>query len=144
MNTLRSQPTPDGTQLSEPEILSQVLGTRSRYVRGLGHGAKLMTPARATSSRSIVIGDSVVRRTDIAEREVQQLRVVIHDIREELDRQKEEQERKMMEELDRKREEQERKMEEMRVEHERWITEMFHALTACLPTDARPPPPSSL
>ncbi|XP_058106613.1 uncharacterized protein LOC131249886 [Magnolia sinica] len=56
MDTLRNQPTPDGTQRSEPEILSEVLGTRSGYVRGLGHGAKLMAPARAASTRSIVVG----------------------------------------------------------------------------------------
>ena len=106
MNTLRSQPTSDGTQQSEPEILSQVLGTRSGYVRGFGHGAKLMAPARVASSRSIVVGDSAVRRADTAEREVQQLRVVVDDIRgqlekqrEEQEKQKEEQERKMMEEL---------------------------------------------
>ncbi|XP_058080625.1 uncharacterized protein LOC131228776 [Magnolia sinica] len=104
MNTLRSQPTPDGTQRSEPEILSQVLGTRSGYVRGFGHGAKLMAPARAASSRSIVVGDSAVRRADTAEREVQQLRVIVDDIKDQLDRQREEQARQ--------REEQERRMEE--------------------------------
>ncbi|XP_058109002.1 uncharacterized protein LOC131252143 [Magnolia sinica] len=81
MNTLRSQPTPDGTQWSEPEILSQVHGTRSGYVRGFGHGAKLMAPARAASSRSIVVGDSAVRRANTAEREVQQLRVIVDDIK---------------------------------------------------------------
>ncbi|XP_058110963.1 uncharacterized protein LOC131253847 [Magnolia sinica] len=70
MDTLRSQPTPDGTQRSEPEILSEVLGTRSGYVRGLGHGSKLMAPAKAASIRSIVVGDSTVRRADIADREV--------------------------------------------------------------------------
>ena len=53
MDTIRSQPTPDGSQRSEPEILSEVLGTRSGYVRGLGHGAKLMAQARAGSSRSV-------------------------------------------------------------------------------------------
>ncbi|XP_058100557.1 uncharacterized protein LOC131245248 [Magnolia sinica] len=81
MNTLRSQPTPDGTQRSEPEILRQVLGIRSGYVRGFGHGAKLMASARASSSRSIVVGDSAVHRVDNAEREVQQLRVVVDDIK---------------------------------------------------------------
>ncbi|XP_058080347.1 uncharacterized protein LOC131228597 [Magnolia sinica] len=90
MDTLRNQPTPDGTQWSEPEILSQVLNTRSRYVHGFGHGAKLMAPARAASSRSIVIGDSAVRRADILEREVQQLRVIVDDIKDQLDRQREE------------------------------------------------------
>ncbi|XP_058113274.1 uncharacterized protein LOC131256344 [Magnolia sinica] len=69
MDTLRSQPTPDGTQRSEPEILSQVLGIHSGYVRGFGHGAKLMALARAASSRSIVVGDSVVRRAVTAKRE---------------------------------------------------------------------------
>ncbi|XP_058111147.1 uncharacterized protein LOC131254161 [Magnolia sinica] len=91
MNTLRSQPTPDGTQRSEPEILSQVLGTRSGYVRGFGHGAKLMAPARAASSRSIVVGDNAVCRADTAERKVQQLRVVVDDIKDQLDRQRDEQ-----------------------------------------------------
>ncbi|XP_058092668.1 uncharacterized protein LOC131239127 [Magnolia sinica] len=110
MNTLRSQPTPDGTQRSEPEILSQVLGIRSGYVRGFGHGAKLMAPARAASSRSIVVGDSAIRRADTAEREVQQLRVVVDDIKDQLDRQREEQERRMEEQLARQREEQERRM----------------------------------
>ncbi|XP_058106465.1 uncharacterized protein LOC131249707 [Magnolia sinica] len=50
MDTLRSQPTPDGTQRSELEILSQVLGTHSGYVRGFDYGAKLMAPARTASS----------------------------------------------------------------------------------------------
>ncbi|XP_058077947.1 uncharacterized protein LOC131226196 isoform X2 [Magnolia sinica] len=86
MDTLRNQSTPDGTQRSEPEILSEVLGTRSGYVCGLGHGAKLMAPARAASTRSIVVGESATRRVDIAEKEVQQLRVVVHDIREQLER----------------------------------------------------------
>ncbi|XP_058113206.1 uncharacterized protein LOC131256209 [Magnolia sinica] len=165
MDTLRNQPTPDGTQQSELEILSEVLGTRFGYVHGLGHGAKLMAPARAASTRSIVIGKSATCRADIAEKEVQQLQVVIHDIREQLEkkseqlerqmeeqerrmedltRQREEQERRRMEEQARGREEQERRMEEMRVEHERWMTEMFQALVARLPTDAPPPPPSSL
>ncbi|XP_058113275.1 uncharacterized protein LOC131256345 [Magnolia sinica] len=60
MDTICSQPTPNGTQRSEPEILSEVLGTRSVYVRGLGHGAKLMTPVRATYSQSIA-GESTLR-----------------------------------------------------------------------------------
>ena len=85
MDTIRSQPTPDGSQRSEPEILSEVLGTRSGYVRGLGHGAKLMAQTRAGSSRSVA-GESAQRRADIAEREVQQLRVVINDIKEQLER----------------------------------------------------------
>ncbi|XP_058106935.1 uncharacterized protein LOC131250670 [Magnolia sinica] len=159
MDTLRSQPTPDGTQWSEPEILSQVLGTRSGYVHGFGHGAKLMAPARATSSRSIVVGDSAVRRADTAEKEVQQLWVVVDDIKDQLDRQRKEQERKMMdqlarqreeqerrmeEELARQREEQERRMEEMRVEHERRMMEMFQVIAARLPTDAPGPPPASV
>ncbi|XP_058106945.1 uncharacterized protein LOC131250678 [Magnolia sinica] len=112
MDTLRSQPTLDDTQRSKPEILSQVLGTRSGYVCGFGHDAKLMAPARATSSRSIVVGDSVIRRADTVKREVQQLRVVIDDIKDQLDRQREEQERKMMDQLARQREEQERRIEE--------------------------------
>ncbi|XP_058070461.1 uncharacterized protein LOC131219376 [Magnolia sinica] len=133
MDTLRSQPTPDGTQRSEPEILSEVLGTRSGYVRGFGHGAKLMAPARAASSQSVV-GKSAVRRADIAEREVQQLQVVVDDIREQLERQREEQERQ--------REEHERRIEVMRVEHERQMAEMFQSFAARLPIDASPPPPS--
>ncbi|XP_058106734.1 uncharacterized protein LOC131250106 [Magnolia sinica] len=108
MDTLHSQPTPDGTQQSEPEILSEVLGTRSGYVRVLGHDAKLMAPARASSTRSIVVGESATCRADIVEREVQQIRVVVHDIREQLERQMEEQERRM-EELARQREEKERR-----------------------------------
>ncbi|KAK1277482.1 hypothetical protein QJS04_geneDACA019674 [Acorus gramineus] len=47
MQLRRSQPTPEGTQQSELEIMSEVLGTRSGYVRGLGHGAKLMAPSRS-------------------------------------------------------------------------------------------------
>ncbi|MGV8048445.1 hypothetical protein PJP07_30045, partial [Mycobacterium kansasii] len=66
----------------------------SGYVRGFGHGAKLTTLARAASSRSIVVGDSAIRRADTAEREVQQLRVVVDDIKDQLDRQREEQETK--------------------------------------------------
>ncbi|XP_058076363.1 uncharacterized protein LOC131224943 [Magnolia sinica] len=97
MDTLHSQPTPDGTQRSEPEILSEVLGTRSGYVRGLGHGAKFMAPARAASTRSIVIGESATRRINIAEKEVQQLQVVIHDIREQLEKKSEQLERQMEE-----------------------------------------------
>ncbi|XP_058102097.1 uncharacterized protein LOC131246207 [Magnolia sinica] len=86
MDTLRNQPTPDGTQWSEPEILSQVLGTCSGYVHGFGHGAKLMSPARATSSRSIIVGDSAVRQADTTEREVQPLWVIVDDIKYRLDR----------------------------------------------------------
>ncbi|XP_058096258.1 uncharacterized protein LOC131241493 [Magnolia sinica] len=115
MDTLHNQSTPDGTQRSEPEILSEVLGTRFGYMRGLGHGAKLMTPVRAASTRSIVIGESATRRADIAEKEVQQLRVVVHDIREQLEKKSEQLERQMeeqerrMEDLTRQREEQERR-----------------------------------
>ncbi|XP_058111496.1 uncharacterized protein LOC131254797 [Magnolia sinica] len=119
MDTLRNLSTPDGTQRSEPEILSEVLDTCSGYVRGLGHGAKLMAPARAASTRSIVVGESATRRADIAEKKVQQLQVVVYDIREQLekkseqlDRQMEEQERRM-EDLTRQREEQERRMEDL-------------------------------
>ncbi|XP_058078124.1 uncharacterized protein LOC131226321 [Magnolia sinica] len=127
MDTLRSQPTPDGTQQSEPEILSEVFGTRSGYVRGFGHGAKLMAPARAASSRSIVVGDSAVRRADTAERELQQLRVVVDDIKDQLDKQREEQERKMMDQLAKQREEQEMRIKEelarQREEQERRMEE---------------------
>ncbi|XP_058100067.1 uncharacterized protein LOC131244544 [Magnolia sinica] len=110
----------------------------------------------------------------IPQREVQQLRVVVDDIKDQLDRQREEQERRMMdqlarqreeqerrieeelarqreeqerrmeEELARQREEQERRMEEIRVEHEQRMMEMFQVFAARLPTDAPPPPPSSL
>ncbi|XP_058095834.1 uncharacterized protein LOC131241154 [Magnolia sinica] len=128
MDTIRSQPTPDDAQRSELEIMSEVLGTCSGYVRGLGHGAKLMAPAKATSSRSIA-GESALRRADILEREVQHLRVVVDEIRDQLERQ---------------REEQERRIEETRVEHERRMKEMFQAIAARLPTDAPPPPSSSL
>ncbi|XP_058107720.1 uncharacterized protein LOC131251173 isoform X3 [Magnolia sinica] len=138
MDTIRSQPTPDGTQRSEPDIMSEVLGTRSGYVRGLGHGAKLMAPARGTSSRSIA-GESALRRADVLEREVQHLRVVVDEIRDQLVRQREEQERRIEE----MRVEHERRMEEMRVEYERRMKEMFQAIVARLSTDAPPPPPSS-
>ncbi|XP_058068530.1 uncharacterized protein LOC131217606 [Magnolia sinica] len=83
MDTIRSQPTPDGTQRSEPEILSEMLGTRSGYVRGLGHGAKLMAPARVASSRSVA-GESAIRRADIAEKDVQHLRGAINEIKDQL------------------------------------------------------------
>ena len=85
MDIIRSQPTPDGSQRSEPEILSEVLGTRSGYVRGLGHGAKLIAPTRGGSCRSVA-GESALRRADIAEREVQQLQVVVNEIKEQLER----------------------------------------------------------
>ncbi|XP_058111609.1 uncharacterized protein LOC131254923 [Magnolia sinica] len=85
MDAICSQPTPDGTQRSEPEILSEVLGTRSGYVRGLGHGAKLMTPARVASSRSVT-GESAIRRDDIIEKEVQHLRGAIDEIKDQLAR----------------------------------------------------------
>ncbi|XP_058107719.1 uncharacterized protein LOC131251173 isoform X2 [Magnolia sinica] len=123
---------------SEPDIMSEVLGTRSGYVRGLGHGAKLMAPARGTSSRSIA-GESALRRADVLEREVQHLRVVVDEIRDQLVRQREEQERRIEE----MRVEHERRMEEMRVEYERRMKEMFQAIVARLSTDAPPPPPSS-
>ncbi|KAK1302240.1 hypothetical protein QJS10_CPB12g00020 [Acorus calamus] len=48
MQLMRSQPTADNTQQSELEIISNVLGSRSGYVRGLGHGAKLMAPSRTS------------------------------------------------------------------------------------------------
>ncbi|KAK1312148.1 hypothetical protein QJS10_CPA07g00500 [Acorus calamus] len=41
-----NQLTPDGTQQSELEIMSDIFGTRSGYVHGLGHGAKLTAPLR--------------------------------------------------------------------------------------------------
>ncbi|XP_058106942.1 uncharacterized protein LOC131250675 [Magnolia sinica] len=134
MDIIRSQPTLDGSQRSELDILSEVLGTRSGYVRGLGHGAKLMAPARPTSSRSVA-GERALHRADIAEREVQQLRVIVDEIREQLERQREENERRQ--------EKQERRIEEMRVEHERQMQEMFQALVARLATDTSPLPPSS-
>ncbi|XP_058080471.1 uncharacterized protein LOC131228667 [Magnolia sinica] len=96
-------------------------------MRGFGHGAKLMAPVRVASSRSIVVGDSAVRRADTVEREVQELRVVVDDIKDQLDRQREEQERKMMDQLVRQREEQERRIEEelvkQREEQERRMEE---------------------
>ncbi|XP_058071086.1 uncharacterized protein LOC131220132 [Magnolia sinica] len=84
MDAIRSQPTPDGTQRSEPEILSEVLGTRSGYVCGIGHDVKLMTPVRANSSRSLA-GERALRRADIAEKEVQHLRGAVDEIKDQLE-----------------------------------------------------------
>ncbi|XP_058094305.1 uncharacterized protein LOC131240182 [Magnolia sinica] len=141
MDAIRSQPTPDGTQRSEPEILSEVLGTSSGYVRGLGYGVKLMAPARVASNRSVV-GESTIRRADIAEKEVQHLRGAVDEIKYQLARQREEHERQK-EEQERQREEQERRMEDMRVKHERRMQEILQVLVARLPINASPPLPSS-
>ncbi|XP_058081798.1 uncharacterized protein LOC131229793 [Magnolia sinica] len=140
MDTIRSQPTPDGSQRSEPNILSEVLGTRLGYVRGLGHGAKLMTPAKAASSQSVA-GESALHRVDIAERE-----------RERFNSYESSSMRSKSSWRGRgrrsrgvgRRRRGDGRIEEMWVEHERRMQEMFQALAARFATDAPPPPPSSL
>ena len=48
---IKSQPTPEGsTAPTDDEIYDQVLGTRSYYIRGLGHG--IIAPLSSCSSRA--------------------------------------------------------------------------------------------
>ena len=68
MLELQSQPIPEGgTMLNPDQICDLVLGTRSGYIRGLGHGPKPHTSAKS-SQRATLDAQEAIRRADEAER----------------------------------------------------------------------------
>ncbi|KAK1265108.1 hypothetical protein QJS04_geneDACA017842 [Acorus gramineus] len=133
MQLRRSQPTPDDTPRSEIQIMSDVLGARSGYVRGLGHGAKLMAPSR--SSR-VVVGAQLKKRAE----ENQQLRIQIEELRDEMKESRaameEEITRRTRDEMMESRAVMEaeitRRTDEIRLHQERQMQDMFHSLAARL------------
>ncbi|KAK1288385.1 hypothetical protein QJS10_CPB19g01994 [Acorus calamus] len=118
MQLRRSQPTQDGsTEQSELEIMSEVLGTRSGYVRGLGHGAKLMAPSR--SGRAVI--EAELNRRN---KENQHLRLQLEELRDEMRENRAAMEAEMM-----------KRTKELRIHQERQerqMQEMFQSLAARL------------
>ncbi|KAK1309487.1 hypothetical protein QJS10_CPA09g00792 [Acorus calamus] len=92
--------------------MSGVLGTRSRYVRGLGHGAKLMAPSRSTRA---AMEAELNRRNE----ENRHLRSQLEELRDEMRKSRVAMEAKIM-----------KRTEELRIQQERQMQEMFQSLAA--------------
>ncbi|KAK1299392.1 hypothetical protein QJS10_CPB14g01058 [Acorus calamus] len=143
MQLKRSQPTPDGAQRSELEIMSDVLGNKSGYVRGLGHGAKFMAPSR---SNRVVMEAELKKRAE----ENQRLQLQIEELRDEIRESRavmdEEITKRTRDELMESRVAMEaeitRRTDEIRVQQETQMQEMFQSLMAQLqlPRSSTTPP----
>ncbi|KAI3967985.1 hypothetical protein MKW92_046557 [Papaver armeniacum] len=71
MLELRAAPTPEGsTPLTDAQICEQVLGVRSGYVKGLGHGYE--KPSSSSMEYNAELGE-VLRRANEAERRNKEL-----------------------------------------------------------------------
>ncbi|KAK1308723.1 hypothetical protein QJS10_CPA09g00781 [Acorus calamus] len=92
--------------------MSGVLETRSRYVRGLGHGAKLMAPSRSTRA---AMEAELNRRNE----ENRHLRSQLEELRDEMRKSRVAMEAKIM-----------KRTEELRIQQERQMQEMFQSLAA--------------
>ncbi|KAI3961397.1 hypothetical protein MKW92_032056 [Papaver armeniacum] len=77
MLELRAAPTPEGsTPLTDAQICEQVLGVRSGYVKGLGHGYE--KPSSSSMEYNAELGEAL-RRADEAERRNKELEERVED-----------------------------------------------------------------
>ncbi|KAI3833389.1 hypothetical protein MKX03_029586 [Papaver bracteatum] len=71
MLELRAEPTPEGsTPLTDAQICEEVLGVRSGYVKGLGHGYE--KPSSSSLEYNVELGEAL-RRADEAEKRNKEL-----------------------------------------------------------------------